>query len=379
VPSGPSPLRGLDPRYPLQALGVIGASTDSSVVGPVLNSVSAVPSNSIDSVSPTPTCVSRESCPPTSKVSQMNPASKTMLKIRQALVLDANGGATAMPRGPSRAARRCRLTAPWRCAPRRQTLARAMFLAYTGTRPLQMMRLDPATHIAPFIDGEVPSVFIPAGKGGKSLIKPLPPGGVAAFRLFVISGAQGEFSTSSFYKSWMQACDDAKAERFNPYKLRHSYGTLMRRGGADVADIQALLGHKSPKTTQRYAMVIPEKLAKRRRAFRVKSKQARWVEMTHVFPHANRSPTRSSMRILTGSHGHRRVGLETQPAKSLEDSILLARQAGLGTAGDERRESSRGVWPRRLELTGDEQSEARILAKRTRAHSRRAEGETRCA
>jgi site-specific recombinase XerD len=104
-------------------------------------------------------------------------------------------------------------------------------------------------------------VLVPPGKGGRLHWKPLPPGGVAAFRLFLKSGAQGKFSTSSFYKSWMMACDDAEVVRFNPYKLRHSYATLMRRGGADVADIQELLGHKSPKTTQRYAMVIPEKLA----------------------------------------------------------------------------------------------------------------------
>lgn len=46
----------------------------------------------------------------------------------------------------------------------------------------------------------------------------------------------------------------------NPFKLRHPYATLLRRAGADIADIQELLGHKSPKTTQRYAMVVPEKL-----------------------------------------------------------------------------------------------------------------------
>lgn len=59
----------------------------------------------------------------------------------------------------------------------------------------------------------------------------------------------------------MLACDEANVARFNPYKLRHSYATLLRRAGADIADIQELLGHKSPKTTQRYAMVVPEKLA----------------------------------------------------------------------------------------------------------------------
>jgi integrase len=136
-----------------------------------------------------------------------------------------------------------------------------MILTYTGMRPSQMMRLDPTTHIIPFVDESPPMVFVPAGKGGKAHWKPLPPGGVAAFHLFLISEAAGSFSTSSFYKSWMTACDEADVPRFNPYKLRHSYATLMRRAGADVADIQELLGHKSPKTTQRYAAVVPEKIA----------------------------------------------------------------------------------------------------------------------
>ena len=34
----------------------------------------------------------------------------------------------------------------------------------------------------------------------------------------------------------------------------------MRRAGADLADVQALLGHKSPKTTARYAEVSVDKL-----------------------------------------------------------------------------------------------------------------------
>jgi integrase/recombinase XerC len=103
-------------------------------------------------------------------------------------------------------------------------------------------------------------VEVPSGKGGKTHWKPLTSDGVAAFRLFLRVGAVGPFSTSSFYKSWMLACKAANVAPFNPYKLRHSYATLLRRAGADIADIQELLGHKSPKTTQRYAMVVPEKL-----------------------------------------------------------------------------------------------------------------------
>jgi hypothetical protein len=35
----------------------------------------------------------------------------------------------------------------------------------------------------------------------------------------------------------------------------------LRAQGMDLADVQALMGHKSAKTTQRYAMVAPKKLA----------------------------------------------------------------------------------------------------------------------
>ena len=120
----------------------------------------------------------------------------------------------------------------------------------------------PDIDIRPNLEGDVPFVQVRVpGKGGKAHPKPLTKDGVSAFLLFLGVGAVGPFSARAFYKAWMLACDQAKVERFHPYLLRHSYATLLRRGGADIADIQALLGHRSPKTTQRYAMVIPEKLA----------------------------------------------------------------------------------------------------------------------
>jgi hypothetical protein len=73
--------------------------------------------------------------------------------------------------------------------------------------------------------------------------------------------AFGEFSASSVYKSWKQECEEAQVEFFNPYKLRHSYATALSWEGMDLADVQQLLGHKSAKTTERYAAVAPHKLA----------------------------------------------------------------------------------------------------------------------
>jgi site-specific recombinase XerD len=71
----------------------------------------------------------------------------------------------------------------------------------------------------------------------------------------------GKFSQSAVYKSWKLACEQAGVRFFNPYKLRHSYATALRAQGMDLADVQELMGHKSAKTTQRYAMVAPKKLA----------------------------------------------------------------------------------------------------------------------
>ena len=89
---------------------------------------------------------------------------------------------------------------------------------------------------------------------------PLTSDAKAAFLLFLRVGAAGHFSTQAFYKSWMLACDQASVARFNPYKRRHSFATRLRREGTDLADVQALLGHKSPKTTARYAEVSMDKL-----------------------------------------------------------------------------------------------------------------------
>jgi integrase len=136
----------------------------------------------------------------------------------------------------------------------------ALVLTHTGMRASQVKRLDPDLDIRPYLDADVPFVQVSAGKGGKPYLMPLTSDGKAAFLLFLRVGAAGKYSTQAFYKSWVLACDQANVTRFNPYKLRHSFATRMRRAGADLADVQALLGHKSPKTTARYAEVSVDKL-----------------------------------------------------------------------------------------------------------------------
>ncbi|UII56697.1 tyrosine-type recombinase/integrase [Cytobacillus spongiae] len=58
-------------------------------------------------------------------------------------------------------------------------------------------------------------------------------------------------------------------KRISPHTLRHTFATLTLNNGADIAAVQALLGHEDPATTQIYAQLTEEKKRETHKKFLV--------------------------------------------------------------------------------------------------------------
>ena len=149
-----------------------------------------------------------------------------------------------------------------------------MLIRYTGARPSEVGRLSvDDLHL----DDSTPWIFFTTGKAGNNRVVPLNTQGLAAARLFAERNAFGPFSTSAMRHALIRACRKAgmkesdlldgttglgkKRWRLHPYVARHQCLTELRRAGADLADVQAIAGHRSPVTTARYAPAVFDKLA----------------------------------------------------------------------------------------------------------------------
>lgn len=53
----------------------------------------------------------------------------------------------------------------------------------------------------------------------------------------------------------------SNAKQLSPHAIRHTYACTMLQNGADIKVIQALLGHETVKTTERYAQVSGQQVA----------------------------------------------------------------------------------------------------------------------
>lgn len=141
--------------------------------------------------------------------------------------------------------------------------ARFLVRATTGQRPSQIGRAQPED-----VDLVRKIWFVHAGKRGRAIPLPLNPDMIHAWKAFIKADAWGPFDTRSFSKTIRRHGWPAE---IRPYALRHNFAIDLLIGGADLGDVQGLLGHKQIETTRRYyAPVLLARLAKASKRRRMK-------------------------------------------------------------------------------------------------------------
>jgi integrase len=112
---------------------------------------------------------------------------------------------------------------------------------------------------------------IPMTKSGRSLTIPL---STAACSLlgslkkphsaggYVFANPQTGAPFRSVYSAWDQARNAAGLPRLRMHDLRHSFASQLINSGSSLYTVQRLLGHSSPRVTQRYATLTSSSLLK---------------------------------------------------------------------------------------------------------------------
>lgn len=141
--------------------------------------------------------------------------------------------------------------------------ARFLVRATTGQRPTQIMRAERSD-----VDLKRRIWFVRSAKGGYQIPLPLNDAMVRAWRTFIAANAWGTFDARSFSKTIRRHGWPAGVR---PYNLRHTFAIDLLLKGADLGDVQGLLGHRQIETTrQHYAPILVARLKRAVRTRRLK-------------------------------------------------------------------------------------------------------------
>lgn len=133
--------------------------------------------------------------------------------------------------------------------------ARFLVRATTGQRPAAIMTTKPGD-----VDLTQRLWFVRPAKGGDPIPLPLNAGMVRAWKAFAKADAWGTFDTSDHADALRDA---GWPKGIRPYDLRHTFAIDLLLGGADLGDVQGLLGHADIQTTRQfYAPILVSRLTK---------------------------------------------------------------------------------------------------------------------
>lgn len=137
--------------------------------------------------------------------------------------------------------------------PKCRSRARLKVMAFTGARPIQVRRLQPADW-----DDKAHTLLLRStdkGRGTKAHTIPLSAQAQQAMREFEDTDAWGTFASAPIGRMWKKAAVAVGLPAdVRVYDLRHSFGTQIYRSTGDVHITKALLGHSSFAMTERYTL-----------------------------------------------------------------------------------------------------------------------------
>jgi site-specific recombinase XerD len=151
----------------------------------------------------------------------------------------------------------------------RDRLLLALF-AYGGLRRSELLGLDWDD-----VDLDRRLIRVRHAKGGRQRVVPIHPGLVPPFVAYAVTrtptgdpalfvGVHGRRLSPTIltatFRRYTDAAGVAKRKRITPHTLRHVFATELLSAGANLRQIQELLGHKHLDSTQRYTRVNAHQL-----------------------------------------------------------------------------------------------------------------------